>query len=97
MEELLQASHAQQGKTAIKGASLNSEVIEKVARSAAASGNKAKACIQSEGDEQPMPKRLEGNPATVSVDEIVTDDEKRGLFQRIRNAYQRVRRMDRQS
>lgn len=97
MEELLQASHAQQGKTAIKGKSLNSAVIEKVARSAAAAGNKAKARIQSEGDEKPMLKRLEGNPVTISVDEIVMDDEKLGLFQRIRKAYHRVRRMDRQS
>ena len=97
MEELLQASRAQQGKTAIKGESLNSEVIEKVARSAAASGNKAKARIQSQGDEKPILKRLEGNPMTVSIYEIETDDEKLGLFQRIRKAYYRVRRMDRQS
>ena len=100
MEELLQASRAQQGKTAIKaikGKSLNSDVIEEVARSAAASGNKAKARIQSQGDEKPILKHLEGNPVTISVDEIVMDDEKLGLFQRIRKAYQRVRRTDRQS
>ena len=97
MEELLQASSAQQGKTAIKGKSLNSDAIEKVARSAAASGNKAKARIQSEGDQKPILKHLKGNPVTISVDEIVMDDEKLGLFQRIREAYHRVRRMDRQS
>ena len=97
MEELLQASHAQQGKTAIKGESLNAAVIEKVARSAAASGNEAKARIQSQGDRKPIMKHLKGNPMTVSVDEIVTDDEKRGLFELIRKAYQHVRRKDQQS
>ena len=97
MEEFLQAAHAQQGKTAIKGESLEAEVIEDLARSAASSGNKAKARIQSEEDAKPTLKRLDGNPVTVSVDEIVTDDEKAGLFARIREAYRRVRGTDQPS
>lgn len=97
MEEFLQAAHAQQGKTAIKGESLEAEVIEDLARSAASSGNKAKARIQSEEDAKPTLKHLDGNPVTVSVDEIVTDDEKAGLFARIREAYRRVRGTDQPS
>lgn len=94
MEDFLQAAHAQQGKTAIKGESLEAEVIEDLARSAASSGNKAKARIQSEEDTRPTLKHLDGNPVTVSVGEIVTDDEKAGLFARIRDAYRRVRGTD---
>lgn len=97
MEEFLQAAHAQHGKTAIKGESLEAEVIEDLARSAASSGNKAKARIQSNEDAKPTLKHLDGNPVTVSVGEIVTDDEKAGLFARIREAYRRVRGTDQAS
>ena len=94
MEELLQATRAQQGKTAIKGESLNAEETEKIARSTAASGNKVKAHIQSKEDEKPMLKHMDVNPVTVSVDEINTDDGKQNLLERIRKAYLRVRGTD---
>lgn len=97
MEELLKATHGQQGKTAIKGESLEADVIEDLARSAASTGNKAKARIQSQENEKPSLKYLDGNPVTVSVDELVTNDEKTGLFERIREAYQSVRGTDQPS
>lgn len=91
MEEFLQATKADSGKTNIKGETLESDVIEDLARSAASTGNKAKARIQPEGETKTSLKHLDGNPVTVGADEIATDDEKRGLLRRIRDAYFRVR------
>lgn len=94
MEEFLQAANAYEGKAGIKGQDLDSSIIEDLARSAASTGNKAKARIQCEGEDRPTLKRLDGNPVIVSVDDIVTDDEKRSLLSRIRDAYCRVRGSD---
>lgn len=94
MEEFLQATNAHEGKTGIKGQDLESSIIEDLARSAASTGNKAKARILSEGEDRPTLKHLDGNPVTVAVEDIVTDDEKRSLLSRIRDAYRRVRGSD---
>lgn len=91
MEELLQAANAGEGKTGIKGEALEAKVIEDLARSAASTGNKAKARLQPEGETKAYLKHLGGNTVTVSTDEMVTDDEKRTLFSRIRDVYRRVR------
>lgn len=94
MEEFVRAANGVQGKSSVKGDDLNTEVIEDLARSAASTGNKAKARIKSTEDAKPVLKHLDGNPVTVSADELVTDEEKQGLFSTIREAYRRVRGED---
>lgn len=93
MEELLKWSHADKGQTSIKGQNLEPNTLEKLSRSAAASGNNARAHIQSPSDTKPVPKKLAGNTTTVTIDDIVTDDQKFNLIQKIRSAYLRVRDM----
>ena len=93
--EYIRAANGKQGKSSVKGDDLNTEVIEDMARSAASTGNKAKARIQSTEDTKPVLKHLDGNPVTVSVEELGTDAEKQGLFSRIRRAYHRVRGKER--
>ena len=94
MEELVKAAEAEAGKCSVKGNDLNTNVIEDLTRSAASSGNKAKARIQSSKDAKPALKRLEGNQATVSADELVTDEDKQGLLSSIREMYRKVRGKD---
>ena len=91
MEQLLEASHADQGKTRIEGASLDTDVVENLARSAASTGNDAKARVQPTQDAKTELKRIGGNVISVESDELATDDEKKTLFDRLREAYQRVR------
>ena len=97
MEKYIQATNGKQGKSSVRGDDLNIEVIEDMARSAASTGNKAKARIQSTEDPKPVLKYLDGNPVTVSVEELGTDVEKQGLLSKIRQAYHRVRGKDRSS
>ena len=46
MEEYIRATNGKQGKSSVKGDDLNTEVIEDMARSAASTGNKAKARLR---------------------------------------------------
>ena len=96
MEQLLRETRADNGKTSIKGKQLDPDIIENLSRSAASTGNMATARIQSEaffsrGDSKPMLKKLGENALTIAVDEISTDNEKRSVFDRIREAYRHVR------
>lgn len=97
MEEFIRAANGMQGKSSVRGDDLNAEVIEDLARSAASTGNKAEARIQSTEDEKPVLKKLDGNPVTVSAEELVTNEEKKDLFSKIREAYRRVRGKDQSS
>lgn len=91
MENLLQATAAERGRTAIFGKALESDTIETLARSAASTGNTAKAHIQSEEDGKPILRSISENPMVVAVRELVTGDEKRKLIEMIRRAYLRIR------
>ena len=95
MEELLSATDAKKGKTAITGDELNTRILEDLTRSAASAGNSANARIQSDIESKPTLKRLEGNPVTVPVEELATDEEKRDLLAKVREVYSRVRGADR--
>ena len=91
MEQLLQASAAERGRTSIFGKALESETIETLARSAASTGNTAKARIQSEENTRPILRSLSDNPMIIAVREFVTTDEKINLVALVRRAYQRIR------
>lgn len=91
MEKLLQASAAARGRTAIFGEALESETIETLARSAASTGNTAKARIQSQEDTTPILRSISDNPLIVTAREYITSDEKKNLIASIRRAYLRIR------
>lgn len=91
MERLLREATGQKGKTSILGENLNSDVLEKLARSTAASGDDAEAKIKTGENQKPILKKLSGNPVAVEVESVATDEERRGLLSLIRDIYQKLR------
>ncbi len=91
MERLLKETAAGRGRTAIFGKALESETIEALARSAASTGNTAKARIQSEQDAKPILRSMTGSPLIISVGDYVTGDEKNKLIAKIRQVYRQIR------
>ncbi|MDP9178656.1 MAG: hypothetical protein M3O61_13320 [Gemmatimonadota bacterium] len=91
MEKLLEESNAGKGKTRIDGEDLDKGVVGELARSAASTGDEATARIKTTGSSKSILKRLSGNQSIISVDDIVTKEEKRGLLDSIRDAYRRIR------
>ena len=91
MQRYLQDARGNRGQTTIRGEELDTDLIEQMARSAASSGNGARARIQSAPDSQPAMRRSVGSQANVAKEEIATDDDKRQLAKLIRAAYRRIR------
>jgi hypothetical protein len=91
MQKLLRESDGDQGKTELKGPTLKPEVLQEVARSAAATGDNAGATLQLEHEGQKIKKTLGPNPVVVNQEEITESEDKRTLLQRIRDVYQRIR------
>jgi hypothetical protein len=90
-EEFTQAAGGERTKVEVEGEGLNTDVLEELAKAVAAVGEIAAASVRPE--ERARTKRiyLSGNAVT----EPVSDDNKRGLFQRIlestREGYDRIR------
>lgn len=91
MERLLRAAKGDKGKTLIDGDNLDSEPLVELARSAAGTGDNAKAKIQLEGKEKPEMKNLRGNPVTITQEDLGTDNGKRSLFEKVRRTYEKIR------
>lgn len=94
MEELLKATAGSKGETSIKGEDLDANILEDLARSAAATGNDATASIKPRINAKTETKYLKGNQVTISVDEISTVSEIESLAEKIREAYKNVRKAD---
>ena len=92
MQKALTASNGQRAKAEIRGTDLNREVLEELARSAASAGNDAGATLVPATPEgRKMRKRLRGNSVNVQEEELQSEDSRRDLLQRVRDAYNRVR------
>jgi hypothetical protein len=92
MERLLRDTGGSRGKTALTGTDLDAEVLEELARSAAATGNEAEATIRRTPRSKPVRRKLAGDVATVSEKEITSDADRASLLQEIRGLYARIRR-----
>ena len=91
MEKLLKETDAEKGRTSIFGKALGQETIEALARSAASTGNTARARIQSQEDTKPILRSMADNPLIISVMEFVTNEEKNKLILQIRRIYRQLR------
>ncbi len=91
MERYLQAAGGENGETTIRGEQLDTDLLEDLTRSAATTGNRTRARIQTSPEDQQISKRSDGNQASVSVDEVVTEEEKRKLLELIRDVYRKIR------
>jgi len=91
MENLLDETGGQKGKTTIQGESLEKDPIEKLAAAAAATGNSASAQLKQEQDGNFITKKIGGNPASLATDEFATKDEKNSLLSKVIALYQSIR------
>jgi hypothetical protein len=91
MERLLVEADGQAGTTSIKGDDLDRGVVEELSRSAAASGNGARARILRPGDSRPVNRTLGGNAVVATTPNITEPTEKREALSIFRRLYQRIR------
>jgi hypothetical protein len=90
-QKLVRASNGHQGKTELKGQSLNAKVLEDISRSAAATSDDAVAWIKPTATKRRVKKRLKGNPVILQQEDV-DDTESRGrLVQRMLDLYKKVR------
>jgi hypothetical protein len=90
-QKLVKESNGKQGKTELKGESLNSVVLEDISRSAATTGDEAIAIITTAADGKRIKKRLRGNPILLLEEDVGNVEEKQGFLDRLTDLYQRIR------
>lgn len=91
MEKALDSADGQTGKAEIKGDNLNSERLEELARSAAASGNDASAWIQTEPSTKKVRKNLRGNPVVLTQKDLSTYDQMTVFYNQMTEIYRKIR------
>lgn len=92
LERFLKQARGKKGKAAITGQDLDVEILEDLARSAAASGNDAEATLVKSHRSRPVRRRLKGDVATEAVDEELADEKSRvTVLSRMRAFYADIR------
>ncbi len=91
MEKYLQATGGSKGKATVQGDDLDRERIEEVTRSVASTGNDASARLRMEQGQRPVTRHLEGDPVSLSVEDVDREN-KIALLRQLRDVYHRVRR-----
>lgn len=93
MEKYLEATNGKDGTTTVKGADLDPEVLVNATKSAAATGNDARAYLKPSQKERVIRKSLKGNPAyfSLSADEFTDElalSKARKLYKTVRGSNQ---------
>ncbi len=91
MERLVDEAEGERGSTTISGAGLKPEPLEDLTRSAAATGENAKARLVEEEGNRPVVRSLRGNAVSISVEGVETASDRRSIISRLRGLYQRIR------
>ncbi len=91
MQRLLAESDGEAGKTELKGENLRPEMLQAVARSAAATGDDAGATLMLHVDGQWVKKSLRQNLAVLEHEEVAESDDKVRLLHEMRDLYRRIR------
>jgi hypothetical protein len=95
MEALAQEAGASTGRTVIRGEALDTERLERLTRSAAATGDNVRARVKTERGTKPRPAALKGTTARVTAPATAeTEGGRRGLLARVKEAYQQIRGND---
>lgn len=97
MEELAQDAGASTGRTVIRGKALDPERLTELTRSAAATGDNVRAKVVTEKGARPRAEALKGATARISNAAAETEQDRRGLLTRVRNAYNQIRGNDKPS
>jgi len=90
-QRMVEASKAEKGKAELKGENLNSETLEAVARSAAATGDDAGAWIKATRQARRVKKQLRGSSVNTSQEDVASERERRTLLDRVRELYRKIR------
>jgi hypothetical protein len=88
----VQAAHAEAGKTEVKGPSLDSEVLQDLARAVGATGNDASAVVVPRKGRRSEKKSLKGSNVVIKRDSIETIEDQRELVVEVRVRLEQVRR-----
>lgn len=92
MQKLLGKTAGFRGNTTIQGDDLDRATLEQLVRATASTGNDAQATIKMSPRGKVKKKRLKGNAAVITQDDIGSRDQRRGLLQTAREYYDRIRR-----
>jgi hypothetical protein len=90
-QKLIEAVEGDKGKVEVRGSNLNTEVLEKVTRSVAATGDDASARLQAEENDRPITKRLKGSNVSVSHESVDNSEDQEELLNRMRILYKKIR------
>lgn len=91
LQKYVAATDARKGKAIVEGDDLNRDQLEEVTRSVASTGNDASARIRRSARARPITRRLRGDSASIYVDDEF-EQRWQEVLDRLRQAYQRIRR-----
>ena len=90
-QKFLQSSKGTKGTVEVKGEDLESETLEKVSRSTAATGDDADAWLKRSLKARPKKISLKGNPVTFTKATVENKTQRRGVLDLARSFYNKVR------
>jgi len=91
MEKLLTETAGESGKTEVKGENLNSDTLENLTRSAAATGDNAGAIMKLEEGQRRVKKQLRGNPVIINKEHVDDAESRKALLHALRERYRSIR------
>jgi hypothetical protein len=91
-ERLVRETNGTRGKASLTGPNLDPNVLESLARSAAATGEDAGAKITTREGLEPVKRHLHGDPASLQTDDVEDREDRVRLIDRVRSLYARIRR-----
>jgi hypothetical protein len=89
--KLINEAQGEKGKAQIDGENLKPQLLEKLARSAAATGNDATARLRLDKEQEPTTIHLRENPVFVRHEDVSESKQKRTLLDKVRRVYRQVR------
>lgn len=90
-QRLVRESNSHQGKTELKGDSLNSGVLTDITRSAASTGDDAVAWLKPTQRQRRVKKRLKGSSVNVPQEHVDDLPARQTLLDKVRDLYRRIR------
>jgi hypothetical protein len=93
-ERLVEAVGAANGNVTVKGQALDNEPLTDIVRSAAATGDSAKARVQLEQGQPTVNRNLRGDPATISADDLDSVETRESALTAMRTEHRRIRYAD---
>jgi hypothetical protein len=91
MQRLVASLDGSTGKTQVSGSHLDSNTIEEIARSAAATGDDASALVQPESSGRSLTVHLKGTTASTPQAAVETKQEKMDLLEKVVERYEEIR------